>query len=265
MKLSSYKTEIKSLLNIEPKVKIFYIRNIFSWEQKATSKFGDKKEILLKGIGFLLTQEARISENNEKVFSLIKLTISKTNIQWCQILKCLKIDYEEKNTMLENFRKKIRNVTSFKIQTAKNIKEYRFIEAGYNDPFDVKPIFPSAIKHELLEKLGKCQWLIVEDTKKVVVEDIKEVNLEKINPWDSSIFGKVRSKSEILDKVNKLLQEKTMKPEEVLVELQKAFELSKEMPWSQDYLRFKRQLEERLKSFKRHLSFQKRCLGPRTT
>ena len=44
------------------------------------------------------------------------------------------------------------------------------------------------------------------------------------------------------------LKEKTMKPEEVIVELQKAFELSKEMPWSQDYLGFKRQLEEKMKN-----------------
>jgi hypothetical protein len=104
-------------------------------------------------------------------------------------------------------------------------------------------------KLKLIEEIkhGFCINTILK-TEPILIQKPKEVDLEKINPWDSSIFGMVRSKSEIFDKVNSILKEKTMKPEEVIVELQKAFELSKEMPWSQDYLGFKRQLEEKMKN-----------------
>lgn len=167
MKLSNYKSNLSELLVIKPKIRTFYIRNIFSWDQKNVSKYGEKKDIILRGIGFLLTQESRIKdEANKNIFTLIKLTCSQKNEQWAQILKAMKIEYNEKQSMLEEFRKKICDVTCFKIQTAQSIKEYKFLEVGYEDPFNVPPIFPSAIEPKVLEKLGDCQWMVNENTSK---------------------------------------------------------------------------------------------------
>lgn len=104
-------------------------------------------------------------------------------------------------------------------------------------------------KLKLIEEIkhGFCINTILK-TEIVLIQKPKEVDLEKINSWDISIFGKVRSKSEIYEKVNSLIKEGSMKLENIVTELQIAFDSSKDMPWSQDFLGAKRQLEEKIKN-----------------